>query len=298
MSETLCFDMDISSAVCKYADKITLGLNEHRKDVYSFKEDIKLSMLVAMEELVANGYTVEAALKSAADKCENDEFTKREILSLKQSTKKLQKIYSIIARISFILSILILITAYTHYLVADSFETYSNACQFIKYTLGQEDNLITEDMKSSLRKFVDSRWYVEAGALYISDADHTEVIPDNFDYSYSPSGRTDKEYFSGQKSNFLFSIHTYHDFVSVPFTGKTVNAVYSYKTFGHGFYVIPFIVFLTYWTTFALWGRINILYAEYNKRWVLLVFLTNILGYFIFEYHLNEQRKNFPLTNL
>lgn len=299
MKQTLCFDKDISSEVYKYIDKITADLNEHRKDVYSFKEDLKLSIIVTMEELVANGYTIEDALKSAVSKCENDEFVKREILNLKQNTKKSQKIYFKIACASLIISLLLLIAAYFHYLVISDFELSLKSYPSLSDTLGSNDYLITEDMKSSLKNLVDSKWFAEAGAFFISDAAHSKEIPDNFAYTYtSGKGRIDSEFFSGKKSDFLFSYHIYHNSVSIPGTAKTVNAIFRYKNFGYGVFIMAFIIFLTYWITFALWARLNILYAEYGRRWILLVFLTNILGYLIFEYKLNNDRNNFPLIKL
>lgn len=294
MDETFCLDINTVDEICQNVNRIMSDLNDHREEVYSLKEDIKLSIIFTMEQLITEGYTHEDALEYAVNQHENDEFINREIQNLKQNNKDPQKIYYNIARISIIITSLLLITAFFHNVIVVNFTFHSKSSPVIEKNLVTDEIMISEDTKKSLRNFVNEKWFVEGGALYTSNVSHTSEIPEDFDYAYNQEGKLmDKEYFLEDNAGFLLKYSTFHERTSIANTN--LHAVYSFKVFGEGFFVIIFMIVIVYWIAFTLWARVNVVYAGYDRKWVLLIALTNIIGYLIFEYNLNEQRKGYPL---
>lgn len=292
MGLACCLDQTTLSKVNKYVDKITYNLNEHKREVYSFKNDIKISIIVVMEELVAIGYTAEAAFQYAAQKCEEDSFIKRELENLK-GNNKVQKVYKRTAAAALIIALLMLIIAYIHNVII------LTSLPNIDFSSYSDVESVKVNSENSLRNLVNNNWYIKAGALNISDTPNSKKILEKLDFTYSSDGNNIRsDYFQGNERGLIFTYHNYQSSTSILGTDKIANIIYRYVSFGPGYFILTLLVFLLYWITFALWGGINVQYAGCDKHWKTLILLTNIVGYIAFKYHLDKEREQLSLVQL
>ncbi|MDT8718870.1 hypothetical protein IAI10_19635 [Clostridium sp. 19966] len=290
------FDQNAFLSVSKYADNVTKDLNEYRKDVYAFKENLKLSLAVMIEEMLQEGLSIDDALKATIEECDKDKFLKNQIKDLKKKGKHPEKKYFKIALITSIIAILMLVAGCFHNFITIGSTFFSKSYPIIKDNIGTNNELITSNMENSLKKFVDNRWYVEAGALYSYDTFHINDIGTDFSYTYSSKQQNiNKYYFTEKKSNFFFTYRTHHDYYTVSNSDTTVDALFRYKVFSYEYFMVAITFLLIYWISFGIGASYNMSYAGYPKGWIALVWLLNVFGYMIFQCRFTEERNKYPI---
>ena len=289
MSDKCIINEILLQKVDKYIDKLAFNLNENKDELNDFKEEMKSNLISSITELIQQGKSEQDAYQIAIDRFGKVEHLEKELNSLYNIKKVFIKWLLLLAITIGIIGIGVLIFAEVINVGKINGVTSNDIKNIVLKNIGNEDNFITDNMKKELELKVNQSKNITALGITIGDQNvdklkrnYIYVYPTNTTYDYYGNIATVKGFFNKSFSmGYKFKI---------PNTDKTMNIDINLTQINYVLYNVSYSLFLIYWVLFSVWASINIIYSRRNKLWIILVCLTNLLGYAFYKLYVNYRK--------
>lgn len=295
--------------VNKYIDKVTYKLDKNTEDLADFIEEMKSNIISSIQDLIKKGHSEEDALNIAIDRFGNIETIQNEL-------NHFYKTKTVIGKSLLIMAIIALVIGTTFFACALYYDKHIQSVYYktlltpLTDKVGTKEKPITIQMEDTLKSIVDNNSFIEAGALYITNADapmgdiyrygapapYIKHKDFKFNYLYPSNDKTEQNsYFSEDKKGLLFNHYTDNNIGFLAFNGENsvIQAVYKIKGISNIFYQMCGTLILIYWIFFTIWAGMNMMYGGKNKLWIVFVAFSNIFGYILYSWwrHRLESRQ-------
>lgn len=287
----------VMKKIDSFVKKLSYNLDETAEEIKDFEEEMTSNLVSSFSELVDEGYSDDEALKLAFTKFGDTNYLRSELSKLYNIknvyAKKLLKSSIIVGLISLLLFVSFVMwnSKIVPWIAEDTFKT-------IKNSLNEEADIHTEDFIKSMNDKVKNNIAIDAMTLeYSEDYTLNQAVKDRIIYKFPNDLELDHWGLNIEKQNFfMFSDIFYSNRGKYDLSDLNYNVALRINTLDHEFFRLAEILLVAYWVMFLIWSSLDIYLNDKHKLWIVLIALTNVVGYGI--YYSTETIKDLRQKNI
>jgi len=304
MDANILNNEEVIKKVKKFIAGLTYKLDKSNEEVIDFIEETKSNILSSIQDLVSKGHTADDAFKIVVKEFGDIETLQYELNTMYKVRKTIRKSLLALSIVFLIIGCSLFAYGYSYQKHIESI--YNNTLlNPVLNEIGTIEKPISDAMKNKVKSIVANNSFVEAGGIFASKLtrlsedksvyEETQPYKNDknfrFAYLYPSSLQTDNNKYFSDKEGLIFN-HKADEIYYFPFpytntdTDIAISIVYRIKNISKFYYYLCFGMCLVYWMVFALWAGLNILNERKNNLWIVLILLTNVIGYGLYKsYH-------------
>jgi len=261
-----------------FVSKLSRGYLSTPSEMKDFKEEIKSNLLISVKELIAEGYEEKEALNISISRLGDINQLKYEMNHLYNLKRIFEKWLLKVAIFLGVLGVILHLGGFLWEQYLRRMEV-TNVFDIVHKNIGTFEQPVTKEMEDQLEMTFKGTVLVKAIGI---QKEVNEYKP-KYCYIYPKDAMVDDDQQIFVKDNFFFVQAHWNDRYTIPNTKDAVFISLTTYWFSDGFYIFAKTLLILYWILFALWASVEVLYNEKNKKWIILFFIFNFIGYAIYK---------------
>ena len=284
----------VLNKINNFVKKLSSSINADTEEIKDFEDEMTSNLISSFNDLTNEGYSNQEALKLTFSKFGDTDYLRNELNELYNTKKVYAKtilkatIITVFVGMLLFFSSIIYNAKIVPLIVEDSFKT-------INEHIRQKEDIQSNEFKDKLKQIVKSNYAITAVVIeYTYEYAHYNNIDNRSIYNYPENlSLLDKNglYWGldfEEKNLFVFSNIFYSNSSNYSLSNLNYNVSLIIRIIDTKF--LLFTVLLIYWVMFLIWSSLSIHFNKENKLWILMIALTNIIGYALYYFYKNQSK--------
>lgn len=156
----------------------------------------------------------------------------------------------------------------------------------VKSTMGNDQSPITDNMDKKIKKYVDENRNIKGIRLKIRTGQYPPSKDEKIVYSYPYSIDFDKLMVKNNEKQFFMQVYDLSSTINISNSNKSIFLEALFMSVKINYLSIlstlSLITIVAYWILFTIWSALRILKNKDSVVWILLVFVSNLLGFLLY----------------